>query len=163
VVYRTEYMFPPFPKVPNPLNQTQTIVNPNILYSGGTSTLPSQSSNSTCYTGKYTRFSFNNVGAKVEFNFPFATQGKYMVNLKNYLDNNGCMVSANYGSQLLQQNINTSTQFTVASGMVNVNLGTITVSSDGPVKITFTCAGVSPKTALKYEFCVDLVELIPVP
>jgi hypothetical protein len=161
IVYRPRFMFVPDPKVPNPANPATTIVNPNIIFSGGTNTSPTQSSNSTCYTGRFTRFNFNNVGGKVDFNFPFATKGNYKVNLKNYLDNNGSMVSVNYGSQLLKQNINTSTLYTVAAGMVDVDLGTITVTADGPVKLTFTCTGVSPKTALKYEFCVDLVELIP--
>lgn len=163
VVYRPRFMFLPFPKVTNPANPNgPTINNPDIIYSGGTNTSPTQTSNATCYTGKFTRFNFVKVGGKVEFNFPFATKGKYRVNLKNYLDNNGSIVSANYGSQLLKQNFNTSTQYSVASNMVDVDLGVLNVTSDGPVKLTFTCTGVSPRTALKYEFCVDLVELVPV-
>jgi uncharacterized surface protein with fasciclin (FAS1) repeats len=160
VIYRSRFMFLPFPKVKNPSGST--ISNPNIAFSGGTNTSPSQSSNSSCYTGKYTRFNFNNVGGKVEFTFPFATKGYYKVNLKNYLDNNGCMVSASYGGQQLKQNLNTSTQYAISAVMVDVDLGTINVPADGPVKITFTCTDVSPKTASKYEFCVDLVELVPV-
>jgi uncharacterized surface protein with fasciclin (FAS1) repeats len=161
--YRSQFMFLPFPKVQNPANPSgPTIVNPNLSYSGGASTSPSQSSNSTCYTGKYTRFSLNQVGGEVDFNFPFATKGYYKVVLNNYLDNNGCIISANFGSQQLKQNFNTSTLYAVGSVMVNVDLGTINVTSNGPVKISFTCTGVSPKTALKYEFCVDLVQLIPV-
>ena len=156
-------MFLPFPKVQDPANPNgSTITNPNISYVNGTSTSPSQSSNATCYTGKFTRFNFTKVGAQVEFTLPFATKGYYKVNLKNYLDNNGSIVSANYGSQLLKQNINTSTQYAVGAVMVDVDLGIIHVDADGPVKLTFTCAGVSPRTALKYEFCVDLVELLPV-
>jgi len=163
LVYRRKFMFLPFPKIPNPVNPAgPQIINPDIIYSNGTNTSPSQSSNSSCYTGKFTRFNFVNVGGKVDFNFQFVTKGNYRVNLKNYLDNNGALVSVNYGSQVLKQNLNTSTLYTIASGMVDVDLGTINVASDGPVKLTFTCTGVSPKTALKYEFCVDLVELIPI-
>jgi uncharacterized surface protein with fasciclin (FAS1) repeats len=162
VVYRPKFMFLPDPKVPNPANPATTINNPNIIFSGGTNTSPSQTSNSSCYTGKYTRFNFVNVGGNVDFNFPFATKGRYKVNLNCYLDNNGSIVSANYGSQLLRQNLNSSTQYAVAAGMVKIDLGVIDVASDGLVKITFTCTGVSPRTAAKYEFCVDLVELLPV-
>jgi uncharacterized surface protein with fasciclin (FAS1) repeats len=152
LVYRREFMFLPFPKIPNPANPTgPQIVNPDIIFSNGTNTSPSQSSNSSCYTGKYTRFNFVNVGGKVDFNFQFVTKGYYRA-----------LVSVSYGSQVLKQNLNTSTLYTIASGMVNVDLGTINIAADGPVKLTFTCTGVSPKTAAKYEFCVDLVELIPI-
>jgi hypothetical protein len=163
LVYRPQFMFLPYPKIQNPLNPNGAkITNPDIIFSGGTNTSPTQSSNSTCYTGKYTRFSFTKVGAMVDFNIPFATKGYYKVNLKNYLDNNGCIVSVNYGSQLLRQNMNTSTQYTVAAGMVDVDLGIINVTQDGTVDLTFTCTNVSPKTALKYDFCVDLVQLLPI-
>ena len=163
LVYRPRFMFLPFPKVINPANPGgATINNPNIIYSNGTNTSPTQTGNATCYTGSFTRFNFVNVGGKVEFNFPFATKGKYRVNMKTYLDNNGCIVSANYGSQLLKQNFNISTQYSVASNMVDVDLGVLNVTSDGLVKLTFTCKAVSPRTAGKYEFCVDLVELVPV-
>ncbi|HUS00616.1 MAG TPA: fasciclin domain-containing protein [Chitinophagaceae bacterium] len=163
VVYRSRFMFLPFPKIPNPANPTgPQINNPDIIYSGGTNTSPSQTSNSSCYTGKFTRFNFVNVGGKVEFNFPFVTKGNYRVNLKNYLDANGALVTVSYGSQVLKQNLNTSTLNIISSGMVDVDLGIINVPADGSLKLTFTCTGVSPKTAAKYEFCVDLVELIPV-
>ena len=164
VVYRSRFMFLPFPKITNPANPTGPLINnPDIIYSGGTNTSPTQTSNSSCYTGKYTRFNFVNVGGKVEFNFPFVTKGNYRVNLKNYLDANGALVTISYGSQVLRQNLNTSTLNIITAGMVDVDLGIINVAADGPVKLTFTCTGVSPKTAAKFEFCVDLVELIPVP
>lgn len=163
VVYRPRFMFLPNPKVPNPANPNgPTINNPDIIYSGGTNTSPTQTSNNTCYTGKFTRFNFVNVGGKVEFNFPFVTKGKYKVNLKNYLDANGALVTVSYGSQVLKQNLNTSNLNIITSMMIDVDLGIINVTADGPLKLTFTCTGVSPKTAAKYEFCVDLVELIPV-
>lgn len=163
LVYRSRFMFLPFPKITNPANPTGPLItNPNIIYSGGTNTSPTQTSNTSCYTGKFTRFNFVNFGGKVEFNFPFATKGRYKVNLKNYLDNNGSLVTISYGSQVLKQSLNTSTLFTIAAGMVDVDLGIINVAADGAVKLTFTCTGVSPRTAAKYEFCVDLVELIPV-
>jgi Secreted and surface protein containing fasciclin-like repeats len=163
LAYRRKFMFLPFPKIPNPANPAgPQIINPDITYSNGTNTSPSQSSNSSCYTGKFTRFNFVNVGGKLDFNFQFVTKGYYRVNLKNYLDNNGALVTISYGNQVLKQNLNTSTLYTIASGMVDVDLGIINVAADGPVKLTFTCTGVSPKTAAKYEFCVDLVELIPV-
>ncbi|HEX7904483.1 MAG TPA: fasciclin domain-containing protein [Chitinophagaceae bacterium] len=163
VVYRPRFMFLPFPKITNPANPSgPQITNPDIIFSGGTNTSPSQTSNTTCYTGKFTRFNFVNAGGKVEFNFPFVTKGNYSVNLKNYLDANGALVTVSYGSQVLKQNLNTSTLNIITAGMINVDLGIINVPADGPVKLAFTCTGVSPKTAAKYEFCVDLVELNPV-
>lgn len=164
VVYRARFMFLPFPKVPNPANPNgPQINNPDIIYSGGTNTSPTQTSHSSAYTGRFTRFNFVKVGGMIEFNFPFATKGKYRVNLRNYLDNNGALVTITYGSQVLRQNLNTSTLNVISAGVVDVDLGIINVPADGPVKITFTCTGVSPRTAARYEFCVDLVELIPVP
>lgn len=165
--YRSKFMFVPYTKNA----QNGDVATPGIVYTGGT-TLTSAAVNNTIgtapaviasnYRAFSTRFNFTKIGAKVDFNMPFVTHGHYKVLLKNYLDNNGAVVSANYGSQPLKQNFNTSTLYALAEGVVDVDLGTINVASDGPVDLTFTCAGVSLKSAGQYLFTVDTIILIPV-
>lgn len=163
-VYRTKFMFAPVVrKYPS-----TDVSNPGITYSAGAATTHSEVGNpvatySATYRLNSTRFNFQKIGGKIDFTLPFVTHGYYKVLLKNYLDNNGAVVSANYGSQMLKQNLNVSTLYVLAEGVVDVDLGTINVGADGPVDLTFTCAGVSLKTAGQYLFTVDTVILIPVP
>jgi hypothetical protein len=167
LAYRAIFMFAPTTK--NAAGAT--ITNPNIIYTNGAINGNAEVSGGiigTRYRATASRFNFTKVGAKIDFKIPLVTKGYYKVLLKNFLDNNGAIVSANYGSQVLKQNFNTSTQYTQSSGqesVVDVDLGTINVAADGAVQITFTCAAVSPKAvapAVAYLFTVDMLMLIPV-
>ncbi len=162
VVYRPRYMF-----VPSYKSATGVFsLNTGVALSGGTSTAivyVTPSSATFSYRGFATRFNFVNIGGRIDFNLPFVTQGYYRVILKDYLDNNGCIVNVNCGSQLLKQNMNTSTLYSLAEGSADVDLGVVNVAANGPVQLTFTCAGVSPKAVGQYLFSVDIVTLVPVP
>jgi uncharacterized surface protein with fasciclin (FAS1) repeats len=160
-VFRSKFMFEPTVKSTPP--STTYVVNPGVTYSGGAAYVGDLTTSTTAtYRGRASRFNFTNIGAKINFTLPFATKGYYKVILKNFLDNNGAVVNASYGNQLLKQKINTSTLYALAEGTADVDLGTINVNSDGPVALSFTCAAVSPKSANQYLFSVDIVILIPV-
>jgi len=158
--YRSKFMFQPSLK--NPAPATTYALNPGVTFSGGAvygSDVVSNYQNT--YRGRASRFNFTNIGAVINFNMPYVTKGRYKVLLKNYLDNNGCIVNASYGSQLLRQNINASTQYALSEISTDVPLGVIDVAATGAVRITFTCANVSPKAAGQYLFTVDMLILEP--
>lgn len=164
-LYRPKFMFVPSYKS----NTGKYSLNPGVVFSGGTSPTPVYTTGSTSafyppknYRGFATSFNFIHKGGRIDFNLPFAIQGYYIVILKNWLDDEGCIVNANCGDQLLKQNINTSTLYALSEGTVDVDLGTIHVAANGPVQLTFTCAGMSPKTVGRYLFSVDFVTLVPV-
>ncbi|MDB5121791.1 MAG: fasciclin protein [Sphingobacteriales bacterium] len=166
-VYRSRFMFAPVKRVVTN-GITTNVYDPNIAFTGGANISLGETATaapSVLNSGALiTRFSLSRAGATVTFTLPFVTSGSYKVLLKNNLINNGAIISANYGSQLLLQNFNSSNQYVHNSteAVVDVNLGNINVAADGPVPITFTCTGVSPKTAGQYQFGVDVLILIPV-
>lgn len=161
LAYRCKFMFQPSLK--NPAPATTYSLNPGVSFSGGAVyNNDVTSSYQNTYRGRASRFNFVNIGAAINFTMPFVTKGRYRVLLKNFLDNNGCIVNASYGSQLLKQNLNVSTQYALSEISVDVDLGNIDVTATGPVQITFKCANVSPRAAGQYLFTVDMLILEPI-
>lgn len=161
IAYRSKFMFQPSLK--NPAPATTYSLNPGVTFSGGAVYNNDVVSNyQNTYRGRASRFNFVNIGAVINFTMPYVTRGRYRVILKNFLDNNGCIVNASYGSQPLKQNINASTQYALSEISTDVDLGTIDVSGTGPAKFTFTCANVSPRAAGQYLFTVDMLILEPI-
>ncbi|RYZ48825.1 MAG: hypothetical protein EOP49_17670, partial [Sphingobacteriales bacterium] len=155
LAYRSKFMFQPSLK--NPAPATTYSLNPGVSFSGGAVYNNDVTSNyQNTYRGRASRFNFVNIGAAINFTMPFVTKGRYRVVLKNFLDNNGCIVNVSYGSQLLKQNLNVSTQYALSEISVDVDLGNIDVAATGPVQLTFKCANVSPRAAVQYLFTVDM-------
>ena len=161
--YRKSYMFLPIPKVPNPANPATTINNPNIIYSNDANASPAVVGSSKAYTGNFTRFNFTKVGGKIEFVVPYVTKGYYKVILGYLPEANHALFSASYGTQMLAQNVYTSSQYNSRMLLyVAKDLGTINVNVHGPVKITFTCTDSSQTSFNQWTFGVDFMMLEPV-
>lgn len=142
-VYRKTFMFSAVPKIPDPSNPSQQIVNPGIVYRNGVNSYPPFTTATATYDNM---FRFKQIGSELDIIMPYVMAGNYKVTLVTALWYRGSIS----GSGTFDAYYRTTKllRFISSSAKVNTSLGLINVPANGPVKFTFKAVQINGNGAL---------------
>lgn len=137
--------------------------NPFVASVGAKSTVSTANSSGN-NIDRYTTFSLNNVGGRIDLTFPFVTKGDYQVVLR-YVPGNNAIINTFFNGGIpttLLQGFDPSNRYTQSTNLsLDQPLGRVTVTANGTAKFSIQCANSAPQSTNVYTVQVCSVKLIP--